>query len=84
MHGLANIDDFEGNIPDPQDEADFDLPDTQALFDTFISNLFETAHAEYNGLFVLLDSLPDPSSGSSAKLITAAEAKEKGLIPERK
>ncbi len=47
-----------------------------------MSNLSKLADAEYNGLSVLFDSLPDPSSFPTAKSMTATVAKEKGLIPE--
>ncbi len=36
----------------------------------------------YSSLSDLLDSLPDPSSYTTAKSITTAAAREKGVIPE--
>ena len=40
------------------------------------------ADDEYQSLSDLLDSLPDPSSYTTAKSITTAAAREKGVIPE--
>jgi hypothetical protein len=40
------------------------------------------ADDEYRSLSVLLDSLPDPSSFPTAKSMTAAAAREMGVIPE--
>ena len=47
-----------------------------------MSNMSKLADGEYQSLSVLLDSLPDPSSYTTAKSITAAAAREKGVIPE--
>ena len=73
---------LEDNVPDIHDEADFDFPYTQAVLERFMSNMSKLADDEYQSLSVLLDSLPDPSSFSTAKSITAAAAREKGVIPE--
>jgi hypothetical protein len=73
------------NVPDVHDEADnadFDIPDTQAALERFMSNMSKLADDEYRSLSVLLDCLPDPSSFSTAKSMTAAAAREKGVIPE--
>jgi hypothetical protein len=67
-------------VPDEHDEADFDIPYTQAVLERFMSNMSKLADDEYLSLSVLLDSLPDPSSFSTAKSMTAA--REKGVIPE--
>ena len=40
------------------------------------------ADVEYQALSDLLDSLPDPSSYTTAKTMTAAAARENGVIPE--
>ncbi len=69
-------------MPDVHDEADFDIPDTQAVLERFMSTMSKLADDEYRSLSVLLDSLPDPSSFSTAKSMTAAVAREKGVIPE--
>jgi hypothetical protein len=50
------------NEPDVCDEADFDIPNTQAELEKFMSNMSKLADDEYRSLSVLLDSLPDPSS----------------------
>jgi hypothetical protein len=69
-------------VPDVHDEADFDIPYTQAVLERFMSNMSKLADDEYRSLSILLDSLPDPSSFSTAKSMTAAAAREKGVIPE--
>ena len=75
-HGTADT------VPDEHDEADFDLPDTQSVLERFMSDLSKQTDDEYRSLSVLLDSLPDPSSSTTAKSMTAAAAREKGVIPE--
>jgi hypothetical protein len=60
---------MEDNRPDVHDEADFDIPDTQAVLDRFMSNMSKLADDEYQALSALLDSLPDPSSNTTAKTI---------------
>jgi hypothetical protein len=74
--------DSADNVPDVHDEADFDIPDTQAILEKFMSQMSKQADCEYRSLSVLLDSLPDPSSFTIAGSLTAAAAREKGLIPE--
>jgi hypothetical protein len=59
-------------VPDVHDEADFDIPNTQAVLERFMSNISKLADDEYQSLSVLLDSLPGPSSFSTAKSMTAA------------
>ncbi len=79
-HGL------EDNRPDVHHEADFDIPDTQAVLERFMSNylpnMSKLADVEYQALSDLLDSLPDHSSYTTAKTMTAAAARENGVIPE--
>ena len=65
------------NVPDQHDEADFDIPDTQSVLETFMSKLLKQTDNEYQSLSVLLDSLPDPSNSNTAKSMTAAAATEK-------
>jgi len=67
---------LEDKRPDVHDEADFDIPDTQAVLERFISNMSKLADDEYQSLSDLLDSLPDPSSYTTAKTMTAAAARE--------
>jgi hypothetical protein len=55
---------LEDNVPDVHDEADFDIPKTQAELERFLSNMSKLADDEYLFLSVLLNSLPDPSSFS--------------------
>ncbi len=50
----------EDNAPDANDEADFDIPDTQAVSERFMWNMSSLADDEYRSLSDLLDSLPDP------------------------
>ncbi len=78
---------LEDNRPDVHDEADFNIPDTQlnvtqAVLERFMSNMSKLADDEYQSLSDLLDSLPDPSSYTTAKTMTAAAARENGVIPE--
>ncbi len=73
---------MEDNRPEVHDEADFDIPDTQAVLERFMSNMSKLADYEYQSLSDLLDSLPDPSSYTTAKTMTAAAARENGVIPE--
>ena len=76
IHGL------DDNVPDIHDEADFDIPDTQAVMDRFMTQMSKLADVEYQALSDLLDSLPDPLSYTSAKSMTASAAREKGMIQE--
>jgi len=41
---------FEDNRPDVHDEADFDIPDTQAVLERFMSNMSKLADDEYHSL----------------------------------
>ncbi len=75
-HGL------EDNRPDVHHEAGFDIPNTQAVLERFMSNMSKLADVEYQALSDLLDSLPDHSSYTTAKTMTAAAARENGVIPE--
>jgi hypothetical protein len=54
------FDALEDNMPNVHDEADFDIPKTQAELETFMSNMSKLTD-EYLFLSVLLDSLPEPS-----------------------
>ncbi len=73
-HGL------EDNRPDVHDESDFDIPDTQAVLERFMSNMSKLADVEYQALSDLLDSLPDPSSYTTAITMTAAAPRENGVV----
>ncbi len=73
---------IEDNLPDANDEADFDVPYTQAVLERFMLNMSKLEDNEYGSLSDLLDSLPDPSSYTAAKSITTAAAREKGVILE--
>jgi hypothetical protein len=64
---------LEDNRPDVHDEAEFDIPNTQAALERFMSNISKLADDEYQSLSDLLDSLPDPSSYTTAKTMTAIE-----------
>jgi hypothetical protein len=68
------------NRPDVHDEADFDIPDTQAMLERFMSNMSKLADVEYQALCDFLDSLPDPSSYTTAKTMTAAVPRENGVV----
>ncbi len=47
-----------------------------------MTHMSKQADVEYQALSDLLNSLPDPSSFTTAKSMTAAAAREKGVIPE--
>ena len=47
-----------------------------------MTHMSKLAEVEYQALSDLLDSLPDPSSYTTAKSMTAVAAREKGVIPE--
>ena len=48
-HGL------EDNVPDVNDETDFDIPNTQAVLETFMTHMSKLADVEYQALSDLLD-----------------------------
>jgi hypothetical protein len=56
IHGLVD------SVPDVYNEADFDIPDTQAVLERFMTHMSKLADVEYQALSDLLGSLPDPSS----------------------
>jgi hypothetical protein len=74
IHGL------EDNRPDVHDEADFDIPNTQAVLERFMSNMSKLADVEYQALSDLLGSLPDPSSYTTANTMTAAVPRKNGVV----
>jgi hypothetical protein len=51
---------IEDNAPDANDEADFDIPNTQAVLERFMLNMSKLADDEYRLLPALFYSLPDP------------------------
>ncbi len=65
-------------MPDVHDEADFDISDTKAVLERFMSHMSKLADVEYQALSDLLDSLPDPSSFTTAKSMTAAAVAREG------
>ncbi len=71
---------LEDNRPDVHDEADFNIPNTQAVLERFMPNMSKLADVEYQALSDLLDSLPDPSSYTTAKTMTAAAPRENGVV----
>jgi hypothetical protein len=69
--------------PDPDDTADFELPDQQALLDVFTAGLCKESQHDFRSLSTLLATLPDPSlSHGHVEAIPVTEARERGLIPE--
>jgi hypothetical protein len=58
-HGL------EDNMPDVHDEADFDIPNTKAMLERFMTNMSKLADVEYQALSDLLD-----SDGQSSRVQT--------------
>ena len=70
-------------LPDPDDLADFELPDQQALIDAFLDGLCKESDHEFRGLSHLLASLPDPSlSQGQVEAVPVTVARERGVIPE--
>ena len=49
IHGL------EDNVPDVDDEADFDIPDTHAVLERFMTHMSKLADVEFQALSDLLD-----------------------------
>jgi hypothetical protein len=49
IHGL------EDNVPDVHDEADLDIPDTQAVLERFMTHMSKLAHVEYQVLSDLVE-----------------------------
>jgi hypothetical protein len=75
----------DDNLPDPDDTADFELPDQQTLIDAFTAGLSKESQHDFRSLSALLATLPDPSpsiSHAPVEAIPVAEARERGLIPE--
>ena len=73
----------DGHLPDPDDTADFDLPDQQALIDAFTAGLCKESQHDFRSLSTLLATLPDPSTNHGpVEAIPVTEARVRGLIPE--
>ena len=51
----------DDHLPDPDDTADFELPDQQALIDAFTAGLCKESQHDFRSLSTLLATLPDPS-----------------------
>ena len=75
------MDDPVDLLPDPLDDQDFEPPDQEALIQAFMTGLFKESDSDYHCLSQLLATLPDPNKGDDESL-SAAEARERGLIPE--
>ncbi len=45
----------EENVPDVHDEADFDIPDTQAVLEWFMTHMSKLADVEYQVLSDLVE-----------------------------
>ena len=66
--------------PDPDDAADFELPDQQELIDAFMAGLCKESQHDCSGLSALLAKLPDPSlSHGQVEAMPVTEARERGL-----
>jgi hypothetical protein len=75
----------DDHLPDPDDTADFELPDQQTLIDAFTAGLSKESQHDFRSLSALLATLPDPSPSLShghVEAIPVTEARERGLIPE--
>ncbi len=51
----------DDHLPDPDDTADFELPDQQALIAAFMAGLCKESQHDFCSLSTLLATLPDPS-----------------------
>ncbi len=70
-------------LSDPDDLADFELPDQQALSEAFLDGLCKESDHEFRGLSDLLARLPDPSlSQTQVEAVPVTVARERGVIPE--
>ena len=68
---------------DPDNAADFELPDHQELIDAFMAGLSKESQHDYRGISALLAKLPDPShSHGQVEAMPVSEARERGLISE--
>ena len=50
----------DDHLPDPDDTADFELPDQQTLIDAFTAGLSKESQHDFRSLSALLATLPDP------------------------
>jgi len=71
-----------GTGTDPHDEAEFELPDGEAMIEQFLAGLAREVDNEYRGLSSLLANLPVPIGGAQAEALCAVEARSQGLVPE--
>lgn len=71
-----------GTGADPHDEAEFELPDGEAMIEQFLAGLAKEVDNEYRGLSSLLANLPVPIGGAQPEALSAAEARSQGLVPE--
>ena len=66
----------DDHLPDPDDTADFELPDQQTLIDAFTAGLSKESQHDFRSLSALLATLPDPSlSHGHVEAIPVAEAR---------
>jgi hypothetical protein len=69
--------------PDPNDDADMDIPDQQALLDAFMAGLCKESDSDFRSLSTLLATLPDPTgTHGEVESMSFAEATARGCIPE--
>ena len=64
-----------GTGADPHDEAEFELPDGEAMIQQFLAGLAKEVDNEYRGLSSLLANLPVPIGGAQPEALSAAEAR---------
>ena len=55
----------DNHLPDPDDTADFELPDQQTLIDAFTAGLSKESEHDFRSLSALLATLPDPTRSLS-------------------
>ncbi len=68
-------------LPDPDELADFELLDQQALIDAFLDGLCKESDREFRYLSHLLASLPDPSLRQwQVETVPVTEAREQVVI----
>ena len=74
-----------GTGADPHDEAEFELPDGEAMIEQFLAGLAREVDNEYRvcrTLSSLLANLPVPIGGAQPEALCAAEARSQWLVPE--
>ncbi len=79
------LDSPEYTCPDPNDDADLELPDQAVSIHAFLTGFSKESDSDFSSLPQLLATLPDPSlihCHAEVKAMSFTDAREQGLIPE--